>query len=203
MFEELYGCAFFPGKEKSGGFLFIKDRKMVTSNAVSHNLVSVVKVSRHLPFNPNQIGFTHPWSSTSSGDSGRSERFTDAGTGDTQEDFAYTQLPAKCDRLNGRKYLHNGSVCMWRNGKICCEHGRTKSRCKECGGSAICEHGRRKRECKECVGSAICEHGRRKRECKECGGSGICEHSRVKSVCKECGGSVSYTHLTLPTIYAV
>ena len=36
-----------------------------------------------------------------------------------------------------------------------CEHGRERSRCKECGGSAICEHGRERRRCKQCgTGSA-------------------------------------------------
>ena len=138
---------------------------MVTSNAISHILVPVVKGSRHLPFN-DQVGFTHPQSSTSSSDSRRSES-TGAGTSDTQVDLV--QLPAaKCDRVSGGKYLHKGNVCMWRNGKICCEHGRQKSTCKECGGSAICEHGKQKRQCKECGGSGICEHGRRKSQCKEC-----------------------------------
>ena len=46
-----------------------------------------------------------------------------------------------------------------------CEHGRQRSKCKECkecGGSQICEHGRERSQCKEC-GSQICEHGRRRR----------------------------------------
>ena len=92
--------------------------------------------------------------------SGRSKAkaCTDSGTGDIQVDLV--QLPATCDRVNGRKYLHKGNMCMWKNGIICCEHGRRKSSCKECGGSAICEHGRLKRQCKECGGSGICEHGR-------------------------------------------
>jgi len=38
--------------------------------------------------------------------------------------------------------------CRKRNKK--CEHGRRKSRCKECGGGSICEHGRRKDNCKFC-----------------------------------------------------
>ena len=133
------------------------------------------------------VGFTRPQSCHS--DSGRSkaEACTDSDAGDTQVDLV--QIPAKCDRVNGRKYLHRGNVCMWRNGVICCEHGRQKRQCKECGGSGICEHGRLKYRCKECGGSAICEHGRQKYECKECGGSAICEHGRRKSQCKECGGS--------------
>jgi hypothetical protein len=73
--------------------------------------------------------------------------------------------------------------------KMCkCEHGREKSRCKECGGSGICEHGKEKRYCKECGGSGICEHNKRKQYCKECGGSGYCEHGRQKETCKECDG---------------
>ena len=29
-----------------------------------------------------------------------------------------------------------------------CEHGRSKSRCKDCGGKSICEHNRRRNQCK-------------------------------------------------------
>ena len=35
----------------------------------------------------------------------------------------------------------------------CCEHGRSRSQCKEGGGSGICEHGRRRNDCRECGGS--------------------------------------------------
>ena len=55
-----------------------------------------------------------------------------------------------------------------------CEHGRERSKCKDCGGSGICEHGRRRRQCKDCKGSGICEHGRQRTRCKDCGGGGIC-----------------------------
>ena len=58
------------------------------------------------------------------------------------------------------------------------------------GGSAICEHGRERSKCKECGGSQICEHGRRRYLCKECGGAGICEHGRRRYDCKECASSV-------------
>ncbi len=75
-----------------------------------------------------------------------------------------------------------------------CEHGKRKSRCKECGGSEICPHDRVKSECKECGGSAFCEHGKFKSICKECGGSQICEHGKIKSQCKECGGSAFCEH---------
>eukprot|EP00606_Chrysophyceae_sp_TOSAG23-5_P000686 GSChrysophyteH2.ASY1.ANO1.1554.1 assembled CDS len=69
------------------------------------------------------------------------------------------QLPAKVEKRvkNGEKYIHKGNVCIWRKGKICCEHGRVKRYCKECGGSGLCEHGRQKSRCKECGGSGICE----------------------------------------------
>jgi len=41
--------------------------------------------------------------------------------------------------------------------------------CKECGGGSICEHGRQRSRCKECGGKdRICEHGRRRSDCKEC-----------------------------------
>ena len=70
-----------------------------------------------------------------------------------------------------------------------CEHGRQRSRCKDCGGSGICEHGRVRSKCKDCGGSSICEHGRQRSTCKDCGGSGICEHGRQRSQCKDCGGS--------------
>ena len=53
-----------------------------------------------------------------------------------------------------------------------CEHGRDRSRCKDCGGSGLCEHGRQRYNCKECGGAGICEHGRYRRYCTECGGGG-------------------------------
>ena len=40
-----------------------------------------------------------------------------------------------------------------------CEHGKQKSRCKDCGGSSICEHGRYKSTCKDCGGSSLCKSG--------------------------------------------
>jgi hypothetical protein len=81
------------------------------------------------------------------------------------------------------------SRCKECGGSEICEHGKRKSHCKECGGSQICEHGREKSICKDCGGSQICEHGKRKSRCKECGGSDFCEHGKFKSYCKECGGS--------------
>ena len=73
-------------------------------------------------------------------------------------------------------------------GRTKCEHGRERSRCKDCGGSSICEHGRRRTQCKDCGGSSICEHGRQRSQCKDCGGGGICAHGRRRSGCKDCGG---------------
>ena len=66
-----------------------------------------------------------------------------------------------------------------------CEHGREKSKCKDCGGASICQHGREKSRCKECGGVAICQHGRQKPQCKDCGGASICQHGRQKSLCKD------------------
>jgi hypothetical protein len=43
-----------------------------------------------------------------------------------------------------------------------CQHGRERSRCKECGGASICQHGRHRSGCKECGGAGICQHGRRR-----------------------------------------
>ena len=70
-----------------------------------------------------------------------------------------------------------------------CEHGKQKSRCKECGGREICEHERIKTKCVPCKGGSICEHNKQKTHCIECQGSSICEHSRVKGRCKECQGT--------------
>jgi hypothetical protein len=99
----------------------------------------------------------------------------------------YEELPKEnIDRIVDKRYFYKGEIRIWNGKRLCCEHGRRKSQCKECGGSSICEHGRQKSTCKECGGSSICEHGRIKSQCKECGGSSICEHGRRKSRCKEC-----------------
>ncbi len=96
-----------------------------------------------------------------------------------------------------RKKCEHGrqkSKCKDCGGASICEHGRQKYQCKDCGGASICEHGRFKSHCKDCGGSAICEHGRFKSQCKDCGGSAICEHGRFKSKCKDCGGSAICEH---------
>jgi hypothetical protein len=67
-----------------------------------------------------------------------------------------------------------------------CEHGRQRSRCKQCDGSGVCEHNRLRHYCKQCGGSGICSHGRRRSDCKQCHGSSICEHGRQKRQCREC-----------------
>ena len=64
-----------------------------------------------------------------------------------------------------------------------CEHGRQRSKCKECGGAGICEHNRIRSTCKKCGGSSICEHNRQRSLCKECGGASICEHNRQRYYC--------------------
>ena len=69
-----------------------------------------------------------------------------------------------------------------------CEHGKQKSRCKECNGSQICQHLRRKSTCKECNGSEICQHSKVKSRCKDCNGSEICQHNKYKSQCPDCDG---------------
>jgi hypothetical protein len=60
-----------------------------------------------------------------------------------------------------------------------CEHGRRRSRCKECGGSGLCEHGRERSRCKECGGSGMCEDGRRRSQCKDA--EGVASVSTVDS----------------------
>ena len=69
----------------------------------------------------------------------------------------------------------------WLGKFFSCEHGRQRSKCKECGGSQICEHGRQRCQCKDCDGSEICEHERFRSVCRECNGGSICEHKRVRS----------------------
>jgi hypothetical protein len=71
--------------------------------------------------------------------------------------------------------------------KTKCEHGKIRSKCKDCGGgSSICEHGKIRSQCKDCGGSSICEHGKIRSQCKDCGGSSICEHGKRRSRCKDC-----------------
>lgn len=72
------------------------------------------------------------------------------------------------------------------SGRLLCEHGRRRSRCKDCGGGEICEHGMERGHCKDCGGSQICEHGRQRSRCKDCGGSEICEHGRRRGRCPFC-----------------
>ena len=64
-----------------------------------------------------------------------------------------------------------------------CEHGRRKSRCKDCG-TGYCQHGRQLNKCKDC-GTGYCVHNRQKSQCKDCG-TGHCQHGRQKHRCKEC-----------------
>ena len=83
--------------------------------------------------------------------------------------------PCKASRVLGARYRRKTKGVMvigtWTAKGWRCEHGRKRSRCKECGGSYICEHGRERSHCKECGGSSFCEHGRQQSKCKECGGA--------------------------------
>uniref|UniRef100_A0A0G4GSN2 Uncharacterized protein n=1 Tax=Chromera velia CCMP2878 TaxID=1169474 RepID=A0A0G4GSN2_9ALVE len=107
-----------------------------------------------------------------------------------------------------------GQVIERRLGKIICDHGRERTKCKECGGGSICphnklrytcrqcgkgakgmcEHNRQRHYCRECGGKSICEHGKRRCRCKECGGRSICQHGRERTKCKACGGRSICAH---------
>ena len=60
-----------------------------------------------------------------------------------------------------------------------CEHGRPRSKCKDCGWGGICEHNKQRSRCKNCGGGGICEHNRERSQCKDCGGGQICEHNQA------------------------
>ena len=63
---------------------------------------------------------------------------------------------AKAARIKGGKYLDTkGRVSIWDGKKLKCEHGRERSRCKDCGQTGICVHGRKKSICKPCGGASI------------------------------------------------
>ena len=70
-----------------------------------------------------------------------------------------------------------------------CEHGKSKSECRECGGRCLCVHGKRKTRCHICSEKGFCEHAILQIDCKICGGSRICIHNSIKKICKLCGGS--------------
>ena len=72
-----------------------------------------------------------------------------------------------------------------------CDHGRQRSRCKECGGSGICEHGvtcNRPRRCLKCrlkVGDKWTRdtcgaHTQRRRDCDACGEFGTTSHNQPR-----------------------
>ena len=75
-----------------------------------------------------------------------------------------------------------------------CEHGKRKSRCKDCHGSGICIHNKEKYSCKDCGGTGICIHNKNKSTCKDCHGSQICSHNKNRSTCKNCNGSQICDH---------
>jgi len=104
----------------------------------------------------------------------------------------------KFSKSRAEKYLKSCDECRVKQ-KIArenykCEHGRQKSRCKDCKGGYICEHNREKNKCKECGGASICEHNRVRVQCKECSGASICEHNKFRNTCKKCGGSYICQH---------
>ena len=108
---------------------------------------------------------------------------------------SYEELPKiSTDRVVNRIYLYKDEIRIWNGKKLCCEHNRQRSRCKECEGGSICKHNRQRTSCKECGGSHICEHKRRRSRCKECEGGSICKHNRQRTSCKECGGSQICEH---------
>ena len=78
--------------------------------------------------------------------------------------------------------------------KYNCFHGKSKSRCKECGGGAFCIHDKYKSRCKECGGGAFCIHDKHKSICRDCNGSAICIHDKYKSICRDCNGSAFCIH---------
>jgi hypothetical protein len=124
-----------------------------------------------------------------------------------KRDDSYQKLCIECNEKgvqnkNKSKCEHGRrkTRCKDCGGGSICEHNRQKSHCKECGGASICEHNRIKSTCKECGGSQICEHDRRRSQCKDCGGGSICEHDRRKSQCKECGGSQFCEHNRIRSI---
>ena len=65
--------------------------------------------------------------------------------------------PGKVARVPGVHYRRivkgKAVVETWTGKHWRCEHGRRRSRCKECGGGAICDHGRRRSRCKEYGGA--------------------------------------------------
>lgn len=75
-----------------------------------------------------------------------------------------------------------------------CDHGRQKSKCKDCGGGAICTHGKVRSRCVDCKGGQICEHSRLRTFCRDCGGNSFCIHNIIRSKCKECGGGSVCDH---------
>ena len=68
-----------------------------------------------------------------------------------------------------------------------CEHGRQRSKCKDCGDSGIsCEHRRQLSKCKECGGGGNTDAVRARaaaryscKDARECGGGGICEGAEL------------------------
>ena len=62
-------------------------------------------------------------------------------------------------------------------GRKKCEHGRQRSKCKDCGGSGICEHGRVRSQCKDCGGGGTGASTGGSAASARTAGSGVCEHT--------------------------
>lgn len=105
-------------------------------------------------------------------------------------------MPTKSLRKVGVLYIHkqDSRFCRWNGKAICCEHGKSRSRCVLCEGSGICKHKRQRNICRDCAGSSMCKHGRRKNTCRDCQGTSVCEHGRQRCRCKQCGGSCLCSH---------
>ena len=78
-------------------------------------------------------------------------------------------LTAKIRQLNWALRLvcietNPGPAAQKRKVYIMCQHGRQRSKCKDCGGSSVCQHGRQRSQCKDCVGSSSDEGSMRKRD---------------------------------------
>jgi hypothetical protein len=106
-------------------------------------------------------------------------------------DMIYPPLVSvvKSARIDGGKYLDGkGRIGVWNSRKkgLSCEHGRERTRCKDCGGSSICKHNIVRTQCKACGGSGFCVHGRQKTRCTVCRGESTCEHDTVRKKCSIC-----------------
>ena len=69
--------------------------------------------------------------------------------------------------------------------KYKCEHGRQRSKCKDCGGIGICEHDKIRTNCRACGGSGICEHDIRRDRCTKCNYFKKCHPCKIINALQE------------------